>query len=71
MERNPGFRSACLLCRLESVLAETAPWAYPIIGDVLEGSAGGDTSIGVANFGVVLETAGANIFHGVSLLSCG
>ena len=55
-----------LLGGLEGVLAQTAPGAHPIVRDILERSAGSDAGIRVADLGVVLETARANIFHGGS-----
>ena len=51
---------------LERIFAEAAPWANPIVGNILECGAGGDAGIRVADLGVVLETARANIFHGGS-----
>ena len=53
----------------EGVLAETAPGAYPIVGNVLESSAGSNAGVGIANFRIVLVTAGADVLHSVSSLS--
>ena len=48
---------------LESVLVQPANGAGEILGQVLPGRAGGNAVIGIAEGGVVLVTAGANVFH--------
>lgn len=37
----------------ELVFADSADWAYPVVGDFGEGGAGGDAVVGVTYFGVV------------------
>jgi hypothetical protein len=48
---------------LESILTQSADGALEILGQILEGGAGLDTVVGIAKGGVVLITAGANVFH--------
>ena len=51
----------------ELVLANAANGACPIIGKVIESGTGSDAVVGVADFGVVNEAAGTNVFHGAPL----
>ena len=53
---------------LKSVLTQSADGALEILGQVLEGGAGLDAVVGIADGRVVLVTAGANVFHGNILL---
>ena len=53
---------------LESVLTQSADGALEILGQVLKGGAGGNAVVGIADGGVVLVTAGTNVFHGMILL---
>ena len=53
---------------LESVLTQSADGALEILGQILKGGAGLNAVVGIANGGVVLVTAGANVFHGMILL---
>ena len=52
---------------LESVLTQSADGALEILGQVLKGGAGLNAVVGIAKGGVVLVTAGANVFHGIIL----
>ena len=55
---------------LKNVLAHAADGAYPAVGDLLPGGAGGNAVVGVARRGVVLIAAGAHVFiHFVFLLN--
>ena len=40
---------------LECIFTEAAPWANPIVGNILECGARGDAGIRVADLGVVLD----------------
>ena len=52
-----------LLFLLKGVLAEAADGALEVLGKLLEGGAGSDAVIGIADGGVVFVTARANVFH--------
>ena len=57
-----------LLFLLEGVFAKAADRALEVLGKLLEGGAGGDAVIGIAEDGVVFVTAGADVFHSCNLL---
>ena len=48
-----------LFCFFELILAYAAKRAGPVIGQIFKGGAGGDAVVGIADFGIVLITAGA------------
>ncbi len=47
------------------VFAETADRAYPVVRDVFERGAGGDTAVRIADFGIIDIAAGTFVLHGV------
>ena len=51
----------CGLSLLKDVLAHSADGADPAVGDLVPGSAGGDAVVGIADSGVILIAAGADI----------
>ena len=58
--REPGFRGSDFG---KGVLSETADRAYPVVRDVFERGAGGDTAVRIADFRIIDITAGAFILH--------
>jgi hypothetical protein len=62
-------REEVSLFLLESVLIQPANGAGKILGQILEGSAGLDAVVGIANSGIILIAARANILHGRILLN--
>ena len=64
MLSSPLKRLLALSGGIKGILAHAADGADPIIGNILKGSAGSDTAIGIAKLGVVNVTANALVFHG-------
>ena len=48
---------------LEGILTQSADRALKILGQLLEGGAGGDAVVGITDGRVIFVTAGANVFH--------
>ena len=62
--REPFFT---FLLFAEIILADSAKGAGKILGQIFKGGAGLNAVVGIADGGVVLVTAGANVFHGMIL----
>ena len=65
-----GMTAGVLRLLYEILFPYAADGAYPIVGDILEGGAGGDSSVGVAYRGVINPVAYLTsvLFHSLNIL---